>query len=78
MTIKGTPQVPWSAAEIEYLKKNYAKYSSVDIAQQLGRPLSGVYGKALALKLRKDPGIVSLIAKQREAKKYMNREMRSE
>lgn len=76
MTAKGVPQIPWSAKEIKYLIANYPHYSSVDIAQQLNRPLSGVYGKALSLKLRKAPGVVKLIALSREQKKESNYDKR--
>lgn len=66
----------WTTKEIEYLKANYAKYSSVDMAKQLGRTINSMYGKACLLGLRKDPGIVSLIAMHRESNKATIRDTR--
>ena len=56
----------WTAEELEYFKKNYAHYSSVDMGRQLNRSINSMYGKAYELGLTKAPGVVSLIALHRE------------
>lgn len=66
---KANPPRPWRVwtdKELEYLKKNYAHYSSVDMGKQLGRSVNSLYGKACELGLIKAPGVRGLIALHRE------------
>lgn len=59
----------WTTGELEYFKKYYADYSSVDLGRQLGRSVNSMYGKAYELGLCKKPGVRSLIALDRENRK---------
>ena len=63
------PWRKWTEKELEYFKKNYAHYSSVDMGKQLGRSIHSMYGKAYELGLIKKPGVRSLIAIDRENRK---------
>lgn len=78
VTLKGHVQRPWSSKEIAYLVKYYADFPSTELAKQLNRPLSGVYGKAHGLGLLKKPEVFRAIAVEREAKKERERDERRE
>lgn len=47
---------PWSPDELSLLRRRYPDSRAADIAAELGRPLSSVYGKASAMGLEKSPG----------------------
>jgi len=43
----------WTAEEIRYLRRNFSKKSTTEIAQALGRSVSGVRAAVYALRLKK-------------------------
>ena len=46
-------KVLWTNEEIEYLHANYADNFTEDVAKALNRTVSGVYGKAYSLDIKK-------------------------
>jgi hypothetical protein len=58
----------WTEQEIKFLEDNYSNMLTADIATILGRPLSGVYGKAFSMKLKKSKEYLAVML-QRESKK---------
>jgi hypothetical protein len=58
----------WTDKEIKFITKNYSDMNTVDIATILNRPLSGVYGKAYTMGLKKSREYLVKMA-EREAKK---------
>jgi len=58
----------WTEKEIKFLTDNYSDMNTADIATILKRPLSGVYGKAYTMGLKKSKQYLALML-EREAKK---------
>lgn len=58
---------PWSAADVECLRRWYADVETTLIAQALGRPVRRILAKANQLGLHKSVDLVSAMAKQRTA-----------
>jgi hypothetical protein len=58
----------WTEKEIKFLTDNYSDMNTADIAIILKRPLSGVYGKAYIMGLKKSKQYLALML-EREAKK---------
>ena len=58
----------WTEKEIKFITENYSDMNTVDIATILNRPLSGVYGKAYTMGLKKSREYLVKMA-EREAKK---------
>lgn len=58
----------WTEKEIKFLTDNYSDMNTADIATILNRPLSGVYGKAYIMGLKKSKEYLTVML-EREAKK---------
>jgi len=58
----------WTEKEIKFITDNYSDMNTADIATILKRPLSGVYGKAYTMGLKKSREYLIKMA-EREAKK---------
>ncbi len=52
-SIQKSTRKPWTEAEINFLKVNYAKMTALEISERLGRPLQAIYGRVKRLKIRK-------------------------
>jgi len=61
------PRQPWSEADIELLRRNYATSATADLATALGRPITRIMAKASSLGLRKDPAAHAEACRQRMA-----------
>lgn len=56
MTEKNRPEKLWKGwtdEELDFIEKNYGKISTLEIANHLGRSISGIYRRALYLGLAK-------------------------
>jgi len=58
----------WTEKEIKFLTNNYSDMHTAEISTILKRPLSGVYGKAYTMGLKKSKEYLVKMA-EREAKK---------
>ena len=58
----------WTEKEIKFLTDNYSDMNTADISTILNRPLSGVYGKAYTMGLKKSKEYLAVML-EREAKK---------
>lgn len=61
------PRQPWSQADIELLRRNYATSATADLATALGRPVQRVMAKANSLGLLKDPAAHAEACRKRMA-----------
>ena len=62
------PRRYWSDQEIELVRQRYADTPTAELAAQLGRPADAVYRLATKLELKKDPALLSAMARERSAR----------